>query len=105
MDLVGGPSEEQAELPVAALFFLAPPQATGPCRVQRIAASESCIELVRGSFALDPADARQAGRRLLAAGAVANAVPGFRLSYPRDFDRLAEVRQAIRDTLDRLEPA
>ena len=85
---------------VAALFFLSKPPPVGGCQVERIAAAEACIYLVRSSFALDPTDVGQAGRRFLRFGAVANTVPSFRLAYRRDFGQLAQVRDAIRSALN-----
>lgn len=92
--------EKGANLLVVALFFLSEPETAGGCRIERISASQACMELVRSSFALDPTDVRQAGYRLSQFGAIANAVPSFRLSYERDFGQLAQVREMIGSVLD-----
>lgn len=93
IDLPGPPPAAAPRL--VAIFCLGGGEGAAGCRAEPLAASRTCLELVRNSYALDPADPGRAGLRLRQAGEVANAVPGFRLAYPRDYARLPEVREAI----------
>lgn len=97
----GGARSDAAEHPLRGIFCLAPPDGSGQCRADRLSPAQACLELVRNSYALDPTDRERAGRRLSLAGAATRQVPGFRLTYPRDFARLPEVREVIRDALAR----
>lgn len=101
-------------------FRLAPGEAstpTGPCRLRAICvlgeddgsgevtlrpltASRLCMTLIGQAFALDPSDPKAAHRRLSGASAVAAAVPGFVLTYPRDYARLPEVIGTIGAALE-----
>lgn len=67
-----------------------------------LTATQLCMSLIGQSFALNPADPVAAHERLTAASAVTEAVPGFALSYPREFARLPEVVDLVRSTLDRV---
>jgi hypothetical protein len=87
------------ELPLAAIFCIGERAQDGLCRAEPLPPAAACLELLRNSFALDPTDRDRAARRLQAAGEVANAVPAFRLTYPRDFARLPDVRELIAATL------
>lgn len=90
------PTALAPEAPLAAFFCLA----EGPtCRAERLPAAAACLELVRNAYALDPTDRDRAVLRLRQCAAVANAVPAFRLSYPRDYARLPELRDVLRATL------
>lgn len=92
-------------LPVAAMFALAAAANDGDITTRPLTASETCMMLVEGSFALDPSDTAQARQRLDQASAVASAVPAFEICYPRDYACLPEVRQAILDQVAALEAA
>ena len=96
----GDPADPAEPTRLRAVFLL--DRETGPdeVSVRPLSASTLCMALVRQSFALDPADPVAARGRLAAAGAVAAAVPGFSLSYPRDYARLPEVTGLVRSTLD-----
>ena len=98
-------SDLGAELPVQALFSIAAPGVGEQIRLRRLATAEACMLLIEGSFALDPSDLDKARRRLDDASALANRVPAFEISYPRDYARLPDVRQAILDQISALEAA
>jgi len=68
--------------------------------VRRLAASKACMALVENSFALDPSDPHQASRRMEGASRIVKQVPTFVISYPREYSRLPEVREAILANLD-----
>lgn len=90
-----------APRPVAAIFRIDMPGDTREPVAHRLSGAETCMELVRESFALDPTDRGRAAHRLPLAAAVAAAAPGFALSYPRDFAQLGRVRDLVAATLDR----
>ncbi len=87
-----------------AMFVLWPPSLSSAPSAAPIAAAAACMALVGNSFALDPTDRAQAARRLTQASAVANTVPAFRLSYPRDYALLPRIRDLIAATLAGLPP-
>lgn len=91
-------------LPVQALFSIAPPSEGTDICIRPLSIADACIMLVESSFSLDPADLALAKNRLREATALATAVPAFEISYPRDYDRLPDVRAAIIDQVqDRLQ--
>jgi hypothetical protein len=63
--------------------------------VRRLSAANACMAIVENSFALDPSDARHASLRMERSGQIAEKVPTFAISYPRDYARLPGVREAI----------
>ena len=91
-------------MPIAAIFSIAQPSPDGII-VRPMSIANACMTCVENSFALDPSDALQAKLRLEQASALARAVPAFEITYPRDYARLPEVRQAILDQVAALEPA
>jgi hypothetical protein len=78
-----------------ALYFLAPQEEHANVAKRRMTIAETCIGLVRHSFSLDPTDRIVAMRKLDWASAIAQAVPSYELSFPRDYGRLSEVCAAI----------
>jgi hypothetical protein len=83
-------------MPIAALYVLAPPDpGSDAISVSRLSARETCIEIVRNSFQLDVTDHQRAMHLLEAASDVAQHLPAFRLTYPRDHALLPQVRAAI----------
>lgn len=90
----GGP-----EASCRAIFVLdAPQSATADIRTRRLSPGDTCLALLKESFALDPSDTKRAATRLRAAGEVAERVPGFSLCYPRAYDRLPDVIDAVLGT-------
>lgn len=92
------------EAPIAAIFLInsAPSNEIG---IRRLSIARACMACVENSFALNPSDTEHAQRRLTQASALARQVPAFEITYPRDYARLPEVRQAILDQIASLEPA
>jgi hypothetical protein len=83
-------------MPIAALYVLAPPDPDSDAiSVSRLSARETCMEIVRNSFQLDVTDHQRAIQLLDAASEVAQQLPAFRLTYPRDHALLPQVRAAI----------
>ena len=93
-------SEPDQPLPIEAIFILGGPGKGDKIKVRPMTVAETCISLIRNSFALDPTDTEIARKRLGEASAMANQVPAYEISYPHDYTRLAEVRQAIIACLD-----
>lgn len=89
----------QGKMPIQAFFILAAKPQDDNVSVKRISAAKTCIELITNSFALDPTDIDLAKQKLSIASDMATHIPGFALSYPRDYARLAEVHEAIQTAL------
>ncbi len=94
-----GDGEESGRTPLtlAALYVLASEsgadaQAIG---LTSLSPRDACMEIIRNSFQLDVTDRRRAAEALDAAGDISQHVPAFRLSFPREFARLPDVRAAI----------
>lgn len=89
--------------PILAMFILREPSIRGEIRLDRLSVAESCMSVVENSFALDPSDIFGAAERLRSASALARDVPTFAISYPRDYARLPDVREAVLDECVKLE--
>ena len=92
---------ERSALPIRAIFVLGAPSPDSQVKVCRKSIADACMSLVEGSFVLDPTDTSRAPKRLHDASALAREVPVFDLSYPRAYSRLADVRAAIFEALNR----
>ena len=90
---------------ISAIFLLAVSPDEGQIKLRRLTIANACMAFVQNSFALDPSDTARARDRMEQASALARQVPAFELSYPRDYARLPEVRQAILDQVAALAPA
>jgi hypothetical protein len=64
---------------------------------ERLAASQALIEWVKNSFLLDPEEPRLLASQFERLTNLVVRLPCFRLHYPRHFDALGSVRQAIAD--------
>lgn len=90
-------------LRVRALFILDPPRQPpggGTISVQPIEGAEALMELLQHGFMLDPGDRDTIERQFLATGDLVEALPMFRLSYPRVFTRLRQVRETMTAALE-----
>lgn len=90
IDVTG--QQEAGPKPVKAIFVLGSDEPIADCR---LTTAEACMAIVENCFALDPTDSERAGFRLEQASKLARTVPAYSISYPRDFQRLPEVREAI----------
>jgi hypothetical protein len=84
--------------PLATLLVLAPWADSGRDARPEIAPlprRETCVELIRASFQLDPQGPGPAARLLEEVTGVARLVPAFSLSYPHDFSRLSQVCELV----------
>ena len=92
----GGSSPIQP-LPIAAVFYLDPPESNSAVEIRPMTVRESCMVLVENAFACNPADTGQAKGRLEQASKLAKSVPCFAISYPREYHFLPTVRAAMLD--------
>lgn len=99
VDLPDSAAVQGRSMPLAAIFALAPAPAGSRIALIRLSAAETCMAAITNAFALDPVDSKRAEQRLIDASKLANAVASFRLSYPRDYSRLPDVRLAITEQL------
>ena len=90
IDVTG--EQEAGPMPVQAIFVLSD---DGPIAVRRLSTPQACMAIVENSFALDPTDPERAQLRLKRASRLAMHVPVLEISYPRDYARLPEVREAV----------
>lgn len=90
---------DDAPLAIGAIFSIGEPRDDARIEVRRLTATEACMTFVASSFALDPSDVECARSRMSEASALANHRPVFEISYPRDYARLPDVRQAIFDQI------
>lgn len=67
--------------------------------VRRLSIADACMAFVKNSFSLDPSDLERARQRLEQASKLAKHIPAFSITYPRDYQRLGEVREAVMSTL------
>jgi hypothetical protein len=85
-------AKDLGPVPLAAMVFLGDDR---PLAISPLTAAQACIGIIENSFALDPTDRDRARKRLELASRLANELPAFWISYPREFARLGEVRQVI----------
>jgi hypothetical protein len=90
------PSEQNCETnsrPLHALYVLGPDQPE--LSITPLRESESFLEVVKSSFVLDTEDPGELRRHFESAAALVKAVPCYRLSYPRSFERLPSIARAL----------
>ena len=80
--------------PLSAIIFVEPEPSPEPI-IDAVSPGEACIGLVEHSFWLDPKDRNGTLERLRQSGTAAGKVPAFRLRFPRRYDALGAVRDAI----------
>jgi hypothetical protein len=91
-----GQEMDHRPLPVAAIYLLAAPDPdVDNISVSRLSARDAWLEIVRNVFQFDVSDRQRVMRLLDAAGDIAQHLPAFRLTYPRDHALLPQVRAAI----------
>lgn len=88
--------------PLAAILVLTG-QSSATLTLTPLPPAQACMELIGLTMALDPTDLSRARARMQQAAAIANAVPAFALSYPRQLDLLpslcAELLGRLGETL------
>ncbi|MDX1401962.1 MAG: hypothetical protein R3245_08575, partial [Kiloniellales bacterium] len=63
--------------------------------LSRLTPSEACIAIIANSFQLDVTDGPRAAELFAIASNISENVPVFSLVYPREYERLPEVHEAI----------
>jgi len=71
----------------------------GPLRVERLTFRDALTELARHLYRLDPSDVTALREELVILERMAGAVPVFELQYPRRYDAIGRVREAISEIL------
>ena len=100
------PPDLARPLPVDAIYLLGEPaQDDAAPRIQPTSPAAVCLALIRHSFRLDLGDRIASAAQLRQCGAIASAVPGFELHYPRDHARGGELIEALLAHLAALPPA
>jgi hypothetical protein len=83
--------------PLSAIFLLNPPQeGLGTLSIKRLKPREATMRLLKSVFQLDVSDANTALRAFSHSARLAEDVPCFDLSYPRDFQCLEQLMSAIK---------
>ena len=82
---------------LAALYVIASgdEKAVNHVAIEPLSPRDTCMALISNAFQLDPTDHDRARDLLTRASDVAERLPAFRLTYPRGYDRLPEVRAAL----------
>jgi hypothetical protein len=96
------PAPAGEPVPLRALFLLEPParRTRDSIEIERVSLQAAFTGLLRGSFQLDTSEPGRLARLFDVLAAVAAEVPVFSLVFPRDFTRLADVRDAVLDRLN-----
>ncbi len=92
-------------LPVGHIYVLVDPQHTdadGPVSIQPMTAREGVVSLLEYSFRLDITDRERNAREFETLSRLAERLPLFRLSYPRQYEMLPLVRGTILAHVDQL---
>ncbi len=87
-------------LPLRRLYVLSssgPHATSGEVEIAPLPERQAFLALLRASFQLHLDDQERSRGLFLRIGALLDAVPVRRLSYPREFSRLADVHRALRD--------
>ena len=93
---------------VDAIYLLGDPAQDGDVdevRIEPAHPAAVCLALIRHSFRLDLADRDASAAQLRQCGAIASAVPGFELHYPRDHARSDDLLEALFVHLATLPPS
>jgi hypothetical protein len=86
----------QEPTPLKALYLLGEPAVEdNDTTIESLSERETVMAIIGNSFQLDPSDKARAGRLFEQAAQIAQRLPAFELSYPREFAGLAEVRAAV----------
>jgi len=95
IELPIGDHDHAAPVPIKALYQIGRPALDDSISLRPMSIAETCMAIVENSFALDPSDTARAKVRLGQASELARQTVAFEIIYPRVYDRLPDVRQAI----------
>jgi hypothetical protein len=94
-------TNENDEIPIAAVFLLAPPAnaaKTGTIELEKIDGAQIATELIKHSFILDVSDKGKIAEKFSNTGKIAaSGFPMYRLNYPRNHALLDQVRTAVEE--------
>ena len=93
------PENRCEALEIGAIFALRPEGRSGQIDITPMRPADICMLLVSNSFALNPTDFRLAAQKLHKASIIANRIPAFELAYPRDFNQLRLIHDAVLTSL------
>ena len=95
--------EELGNVIIDAIFLLGDPvEQTGSSEIaiEKTQGSESLMSLIRQLFLLDPLDKKIIAGTFEKLGiCLTNGIPVYHLGYPRSYNKLVDVRRAIRDLI------
>jgi hypothetical protein len=86
------------------VYFLAPPEEnerTADVKIEPLSSRDAMVELVKYTYLIDVTDRLRLRQEFERLSRVAVQPLFYRLAFPHDFSRLAEVRQAIRSGVSR----
>jgi hypothetical protein len=88
-------------VPIRRLYVLGAPteDTRHAVTIERLTGRESFLQLVRHSFRLDVDDRRRLRSEFETIGRIASTGVVYRLGFPREWSRLASVRDAVLDHL------
>ena len=102
--ILHGEADALTEIEVNAIFLLSDPeQAESPegITIKPVHGADAIMAMIRRGFLLDAEDMGVVGRQFSSASRVASTNPAvFSLSYPHEYDKLAELREAILDVVN-----
>ncbi len=93
------PQRELDAAPLLAVFILEPRDARSPIEVAPVGATQAFAALLMHAHCFDESSRDAVVRMVEAYLAVADAVPVYRLRYPKDFDRLHAVQTCVLETV------
>jgi hypothetical protein len=85
----------QVSLPLASLYLIGSEVRPDDAEISLLSPRDGCITMIGNSFQLDVTDDLRAADIFAVASRIAEQVPMYSLSYPRDFALLPELREAI----------
>jgi hypothetical protein len=92
-----GPAQVAGEASrVRAMYVIAPPsRPAARVAIRRLGARQACVALLRNTFNASTRDREQAARHFALSAHLATTVPVKSLAYPRSYDALPQVRDAV----------
>ena len=90
-------AKTEVSLPLASFYVIERRAVADDASVSlnRLSPSEACMAIMANSFQLDVTDRRRAAKLFAIASSISEQVPVFSLVYPREYERLPEVHEAI----------
>lgn len=99
--IANGKRHANPDFPLAALFFIGK-EPTEQISLRLLPPAQAVMTIIANSFALNPTDIESATANFYRACDLAENVPAFELNYPRSYELLGDVHQAIFNKLEEL---